>query len=125
MYRTVQLVLLGFLAVLLGMSALSRRFPHIAWLQLFRHNAAQLTEEQRARIRQRANLHTGIELILLGIVVPIVYFASTIMMFNEPTAAGTLIALAIAALLIGIGTAAIRRNRSVPGRDRDGPATRH
>src|SRR5881628_540929 len=80
MYRTVQLVLVGFLAVLFGMSALSRRFPHIAWLQLFRYNAPRLSEEQRANLRQRANVHAGIELILLGIVVPMVYFASTVIM---------------------------------------------
>src|SRR5437762_9878756 len=89
MYRTVQLVLVGFLAVLFGMSALSRRFPHIAWLQLFRYNAPRLSEEQRANLRQRANVHAGIELILLGIVVPMVYFASTVIMFSEPTVTGT------------------------------------
>ena len=68
------------------------------------------TDEQRAKIRQRANIHAGIELILLGIVVPMVYFA-TVMMFNEPTTTGTTIALASALLLIGLGTAAIWRNR--------------
>jgi hypothetical protein len=122
MYRTVQLVLVGFLAVLFGLSALSRRFPHIAWLQLFRYNAPQLSEEQRARMRQRANVHSGIELIFLGIVVPLVYFASTIMMFNEPTLVGSAIALASAVLLIGLGSTAIWRNRR-PRHDqsRDGP----
>jgi len=111
MYRTVQLVLVGFLAVLFGMSALSRRFPHIAWLQLFRYNAPRLSDEQRANLRQRANVHAGIELILLGIVVPMVYFASTVIMFSEPTVTGTTISLTSALLLIGLGTAAIWRNR--------------
>ena len=103
-------MLIGFLALLFGMSALSRRFPHVAWLQLFRYHAPRLSEEQRAKIRQRANIHAGIELILLGIVVPMVYFA-TVMMFNEPTTTGTTIALASALLLIGLGTAAVWRNR--------------
>lgn len=111
MYRTVQLVLGGFLVLLLGMSALSRRFPRIAWLQLFRYSAPQLSDEQRAKIRQRANVYAGIELILLGIVVPVVYFASTVMMFNEPTTTGTSIALSSALVLIGLGTTAIWRNR--------------
>ncbi len=120
MYRTVQLVLIGFLALLFGMSALSRRFPHIVWLQLFRYHAPRLSEEQQAKIRQRANIHAGIELILLGIVVPMVYFATTVMMFNEPTTTGTTIALASALFLIGLGTAAIwhNRRRRLSSRDR-------
>ena len=124
LYRTVQLVLFGFLAVLFGMSALSRRFPHIAWLQLFRYNAPRLSEEQRANLRQRANVHAGIELILLGIVVPMVYFASTVMMFSEPTVTGTTISLTSALLLIGLGTAAIWRNRRrrLPGADQGSDA---
>ena len=124
MYRTVQLLLFGFLAVLFGMSALSRRFPHVPWLQLFRHNAPRLSDEQRAKIRQRANVHAGIELILLGIVVPMLYFASTVMMFDEPSATGTAIALASALLLIGLGTAAIWRNRRrrLPGADQGSDA---
>jgi NADH:ubiquinone oxidoreductase subunit K len=119
MYRTVQLVLAGFLALLFGLSALSRRLPHTAWLQLSRYSAPQLSEEQRARMRQRANLHAGIELILLGIVVPMVYFASTVIMFNHPTALGSTIALASAAILVALGITAIWRNRrrQLPNRD--------
>jgi len=48
-------------------------------------------------------------LILLGVVVPMVYFASTVMMFSEPTVTGTTISLTSALLLIGLGTAAIWR----------------
>jgi hypothetical protein len=114
MYRTVQLVLGGFLAFLWAVSALSRRFPGIAWLQLFRYNAPRLSDELRAKIHQRANVYAGIELILLGIVVPMVYFASTVMMFNEPTTTGTTIALASALVLIGLGATAIWRNRRRP-----------
>lgn len=114
MYRDVQLVLVGVLAVLFGLSALSRQFPHIAWLQLFRFNAPRLSEEQRAKMRQRANIHAGIELILLGMVVPIGYFATTIMMFNDPTPTGIAIALGSALLLIGLGITAIWRNRKGP-----------
>jgi NADH:ubiquinone oxidoreductase subunit K len=112
-------VLGGLLVVLFGLSALSRRFPHIAWLQLFRYNAPQLSDEQRAKMRRRANIHAGIELILLGIVVPMVYFVSTVMFFNEPTAGGMAIALGSAAVLIALGITAIWRNRrrQLPGRD--------
>lgn len=115
MDRTVQLVLLGVLGVLFGLSALSRRFPHIEWLQLFRFNAPQLSEDQRARMRQRANMRAGIEMILLGMVVPMGYFALTIMMFNNPTPTGITIALGSAVLLIGLGITAIVRSRRSSG----------
>ena len=111
MYRTVQLVLVGFLAVLFGMSALSRRFPDVAWLQVFRYNMPRLSEEQRAKIRQRSNIHAGIELILIGIVLPIVYVVGTVMLFNEPTTTGTVLVLAGSLLLIALGATAIWRNR--------------
>lgn len=125
MYRTVQLVLFGVLAVLFGLSALSRRFPHIAWLQLFRFNAPRLSEEQRTKMRQRANIYAGIELILLGMVVPLGYFALTIMMFNNPTPTGTAIALGSALLLIGLGITAIWRNRRRPSPPRDQGGAMH
>ncbi|HEV8510164.1 MAG TPA: hypothetical protein VGQ48_06890 [Gemmatimonadales bacterium] len=111
MYRTVQLVLGGFLVVLFGLSALSRRFPDIPWLQLFRYNTPRLSDEQRAKNRQRANIYAGVELILLGIIVPMVYFAGTVMMFNEPTTTGITVSLLSALVLIGLGTAGIWRNR--------------
>ncbi len=111
MYRTIQLGLGGLLVVVVGLSALSRRFPHIGWLQLFRYNAPRLSEEQRARIRQRSNLHAGLELILLGVVVPPVYFAATVMFFNQPTRTGTALALGSAVLLVGLGVTAIWRSR--------------
>jgi ABC-type nickel/cobalt efflux system permease component RcnA len=48
-----------------------------------------------------------------------VYFASTVMMFNKPTALGSTIALASAAILIALGITAIWRNRrrQLPNRD--------
>jgi NADH:ubiquinone oxidoreductase subunit K len=119
MDRTVQFILVGVLALVFGLSALSRRFPHVAWLQLFRYNAPRLSEERRAKMRQRANIHAGIELILLGIVVPIVYFSSTVMMFNSPSALGMTIAIGTSAVLIGLGITAIWRNRRRQLPDKD------
>lgn len=111
MYRTVQLVLIAILAVVFGLSALSRRFPHIPWLQAFRYNRPRLSEEHQAQIRQRSNIYAGVELILLGIVVPIVYFGGTVMFFNTPTTTGTVLSLGGSLLLVGLGATAIWRNR--------------
>jgi hypothetical protein len=114
MYRTFQLVLVGIVAMLFVLSALSRRFPQVPWLRLFRYGRPELSDEQRARIRRRSNVHAGIELILLGIVVPFGYFALTLMMFNEPTVVGTTVSLASSVLLIGLGFVAIWTNRGRP-----------
>ena len=54
MTSTLQIIVLGVLGALFGLSALSRRYPHIAWLQAFRINRPNLTEEQKARMRRRA-----------------------------------------------------------------------
>jgi hypothetical protein len=111
MYRTVQIVLASIIAVVFGLSALSRRLPHVAWLQLFRFHRPQLSEEQQARMRQHANVHAGVEMILLGIVVPVVYIGGTVMFFNTPTLLGIVLSLGSSVLLIGLGATAIWRNR--------------
>jgi hypothetical protein len=112
MYRTIQFVAVGVLAVVFGLSGLSRRFPDVAWLQLFRYERPRLSEEHRARMRRRANVHAGVELILIGIVLPMGYVALTAMMFNDITTKGMAIALAGSVLCIGLGvTAIVRSNR--------------
>ena len=83
MYRTLQLALAGLIALVFGLSALSRRFPDVAWLQAFYYDPPRLSQEQRARMRRRANIHAGIELILVGIVLPMLYVAVTVMFFND------------------------------------------
>lgn len=110
-YRTIQLVLVGLLVAVLGLSALSRRFPHVAWLRVFRYDAPRLSAQQRATIRQRSNIHAGIELILMGIVLPLLYVAGTVMFFNNFSRAATTVVCAGSAFCIGLGVAAIWRNR--------------
>ncbi|MGH8543571.1 MAG: hypothetical protein ACREX3_08060 [Gammaproteobacteria bacterium] len=110
MDRTIQLVLGGIVGVVFLLSLLARRFPHVGWLQLFRYNV-RLSDEQRAKIRQRANIYAGVELILLGIVLPIGYFVLTVMMFNEPTFIGSILALGSSLLIITLGVVAIWTNR--------------
>jgi hypothetical protein len=107
----IKLILAGIGVVLFGLSALSRRFPHIAWLQHF-HFDRHLSEEQRARMRRRANVHAGVELILLGVVLPMGYVVLTVMMFNDITRKAMAIVLTGSAVCIGLGvTAIVRANR--------------
>jgi hypothetical protein len=111
MYRTFQLVCVCVLAAVYGLSALSRRFPHISWLQLFRYDPPRLSEERRSLMRRRANFYAGVELILLGIVLPMLYVASTVMLFNNFSTIGLILVFAGSALCIGLGVTGIWRNR--------------
>ena len=111
MYRDLQLVLVGLIAVVFGLSALSRQFPHVGWLHFFRHNPPRFSEEETARRRQRANVHTGMELVLIGVLVPMGYAALTVMMFNDFTAPATAVVLLGSVCCIGLGVTVIRRSR--------------
>ena len=111
MYRSIQLALVALMAVVFGLSVLSRRFPHIAWLQLFRVNPPPLSDEERARMRRRANIHTAIELILMGIALPMLYVAGTVMFFNSFSATATTLVVVGSCLCLGLGISAIWRNR--------------
>lgn len=102
-----QVVVGGILAVLYGLSALSRQFPHVGWLRHFRIPRPQLTKEQQARMRRRANLHAGAHLILLGLVLPLGYVVLTVMTFNTVRSAVMAIVLAGSVLCIVLGIVAI------------------
>jgi hypothetical protein len=105
----IKLILGGIVAVLFGLSALSRRFPQIAWLQHFYIERPQLSEEQKARMRRRAGILEGTKLILLGIILPMGYILLTVMMFNDITRKGMALVLAGSVVCIALGVTAIVR----------------
>jgi hypothetical protein len=105
----IQLILGGIVAVLFGLSALSRRFPQIAWLQHFYFERPQLSEEQKAKMGRRAAILAGLQLILLGIVLPMGYVVLTLMMFNDITRKAMSIVLTGSVVCIGLGVTAIVR----------------
>ena len=111
MYRDVQLLLVGLIAVVFWLSALSRRFPHVTWLQVFRFDPPRLSQEQRARMRRRQNVYSGIELILMGIVIPMLYVVGTVMFFNDLTTTATTLVFVGSFACIGLGVTAVWRNR--------------
>lgn len=111
MYRDVQIALVSALGLLYGLSALSRRFPHVAWLQLFRFEPPRMSEEQRAKARRRANVYGGVELIMVGVGLPVAYLAMTVMLFNDTSTREMALVLTGSALLIGLGVTALWRSR--------------
>src|SRR5919197_3353894 len=80
-----KLALAALIVVVMVLALLGKQYPDVAWLQVFRSPANRLTNEQRTRIRRSQNRLAGVELILAGVIVPLAYFALTVMFFNEPT----------------------------------------
>ena len=108
MFEQIKIVVAVVGVVIFGLSLLARRMPEVAWLQHFRFDA-HLTEEQKTRMRRRANVHVGVELILLGFAIPLGHVLLTVMTFSAMTASGMTIAIAASLLCIGLGITAIVR----------------
>ncbi len=106
-YR-VQLILVAVVGVIMGLSALSRRFPHVAWLQAFR--LPEPSPQQQAEIRRRSYALEAVRFLIAGLVVPFGYLVLTVMSFREVTPAGMGVSLAISALCIGLAVHAFRQS---------------
>lgn len=104
-----QIVVGSILMVLYGLSALSRRFPHVAWLQHFRIPRPRFTEEQQVKMRRRADVYAGAQLILLGVIVPIGYLALTVMTFSAVSTGAMTLVLGGSVLCIVLGITAVVR----------------
>jgi hypothetical protein len=107
---TVKAILLGLIAIAFVLNRLSRRLPHVAWLQVFRLPVMQMSEEQRARRRRSGNRMAALEIVVAGLVLPLVYFLSTIMFFSEPKTIPTIIVTACSVLCIALGIWIFVRN---------------
>ncbi len=107
----VKLILLGLIAAVIVLSRLGRAFPDIAWLQIFRLPAIPVTEEQKARRRRTGNQMAALEMVLIGVALPPVYFLSTVLLFSEPRTLPTIIAFACSFLCIAVGVWVFVRNR--------------
>jgi hypothetical protein len=70
-----------------------------------------LSEEQRARMRQRANVHAGIEMILMGILLAPGYLVLSMMTFSDPSRTAMAVLIGFSVLLIGLGVTAIVKSR--------------
>jgi hypothetical protein len=107
-----KMVLVGLMAVVFILSELSKRFPDVEWLRHFRWEPARLDDAQRARLRRRTNITSGVELMLIGLALPLGYVALKVMFFNEITAGGLTIVGLLSLVCFGLGVVAIWRNRA-------------
>jgi len=108
---TVKVILLGVLAIAFALNWLARSRPEVAWLQVFRLPALHLSEEQKARRRRTANRITGLEIIVGGLALPLLYILATVMMFNNFETVPTVIVGACSVLCIALGIWIFWRNR--------------
>src|ERR1043166_9671974 len=106
----VKAILLGLIAIVFVLSRFARRFPHVAVLQVFRSPVGQMSEAERERRRRSGDRMAALEMVLAGLALPFLCFASTIMFFNEPTAIATMIVSACSLLCIGLGIWIFVRN---------------
>ena len=107
---SVKAILLGMIAVVFVLSRLSYRFPDVDWLQHFRLPIPHFSDEEKRRQRRRSSLMAGMEIILAGMVLPVLYIAAKMMMFNEPTTLGMVIVGACSLACICLGIWVIVRN---------------
>ena len=107
---SVKAILLGVIVIAFGLNRLARAFPDIDWLQNFRLPEIQLSEEEKARRRRHGNRMAGIQMILAGLILPLLYVASKVMMFNEPTTLGLIVVGVCSLASIGFGIWVIARN---------------
>src|SRR5687767_4242094 len=82
--ESVKMVLMGIVSVVIVLSALARRMPHVAWLQTFKLEDKR-TEEQKRKAQRSANILGGLEMIIAGVALPAAYVIVTVMLFNEPS----------------------------------------
>jgi uncharacterized membrane protein len=107
----VKIALLGLLAVAILLGWAARTFPEMEWLQVFRLPTVQLSEEEKARRRRTANRLAAFEMMLAGLVLPLLYVFSTVMMFNELKTVPTIIVTVASVVCIGVGIAVSVRDR--------------
>src|SRR5437762_10142669 len=100
---TVKAVLLGVIVVAFGLNRLARAFPDVGWLQIFRLPVRQMSDEEKARRRRSANRLAGLEIVIAGLVLPLLYFVPTFMMFNEPKPLPVIIVSACSVICIALG----------------------
>ena len=100
---TVKAILLGLIAVAFVLSRLARAYPDVGWLQRFRLPVRQMSEEERARRRKSGNRMAAVQMVLGGLILPFLYLASTVFMFETPSTVAMIVVGALSAACVAGG----------------------
>lgn len=110
--ESLQVILMGALVVLVGLLTLANAYPDVAWLRPFRVFRAQPSEAQAGRLRRRVRITAAVELIGLGLLLPVGYLVLTVMFFSQVHPATLWLTLALAALSVAVGIWILFRGRT-------------
>ncbi|HYV25340.1 MAG TPA: hypothetical protein VE969_08900 [Pyrinomonadaceae bacterium] len=107
---TVKAILLGLIAVAFGLNRLARAYPSVGWLQVFRLPERHMSEEEKAWRKRAENRRAGLEIILAGFGLPLVYFGLGMVFFTEPSTLEIVVIGLLSVLFIGGGVWLLARN---------------
>jgi hypothetical protein len=107
----VQTILLGLIAIALVLGGLARKFPHVAWLRIFRLPEPAWSEEEKARRKRAGNRKAAIEIVLVGFALPFLYLLSTVVMFQGVETMAMILVGAGSLSCFVLGTWIFLRNR--------------
>jgi sterol desaturase/sphingolipid hydroxylase (fatty acid hydroxylase superfamily) len=105
-------ILVVIIPVAFSLNWLARKNPEVPWLQAFRLPDLPLTEEQKERRRRTGNQIEGLQIALVGLALPLLYIAATVMMFNDFKAVTTVIVGLCSLSCIALGIWIFWQNRS-------------
>ena len=104
-------ILMGLTAGILVLSWAAPKYPHVTWLQKF-HLRDPRSDVQKQRARRSGNIMAGLQLIGMGLLIPLGYLVITAMFFSEITTTELLIVGTASLLCIMGGITAIVKARS-------------
>lgn len=103
-------VLIAVMGLLFLLSRLAVRFPATGWLQIFRLPERQMSEAEKLRHKRAGNRLAGAELVLAGLVLPVLYLGLKLMFFSEPQLIPMIIVGACSLACISAGVWVLVRN---------------
>ena len=110
-WEAFQLVVVVAFVGIFVLSRVAPGHPRLAWLRKLKLEDRR-SEEQKRRARQSAQVMGGLQLIVLGLSLPLLYVGSTVIMWGDLSSAFLNGTMAVAVLIIIAGITVIVRSRT-------------
>ena len=108
----VKVPIIVLVSALLLLTHAARRYPHVEWLQKFKLPDNR-TEAQKQRARRTGNILTGIEMIGVGLLIPLGYAIMTVMFMSSIGPIEMVLVGAASLLCVGFGIFVIIKARTL------------
>ena len=106
----IKVPIMGIIATVFVLSQAARRYPHVEWLRKF-ELPDRRTPEQKRRAERSGQIMAGIQMILLGLVIPPGYLILEVMFMSDPSTLEMVLVGSGSLLCIGFGITAIVKAR--------------